>query len=181
MWQKSYENIEGSRWNEDSNKFEKDAFFSATSWLVKSHHVTTSRRAYWSLLLLPGPHGRSHMQTTKMAERRRRREGYRKYMQDNHGKTEMKGTCHICGKNLASTHGFFIEAPIVKQLQTFFEFSEVSLFEVWLHIIFFFQAEDGIRDVERSRGLGDVYKRQLLYTRLTMKNLIGREHSINSQ
>ncbi len=28
---------------------------------------------------------------------------------------------------------------------------------------FFFQAEDGIRDVERSRRLGDVYKRQLLY------------------
>ena len=26
---------------------------------------------------------------------------------------------------------------------------------------FFFQAEDGIRDVERSRGLGDVYKRQI--------------------
>ncbi len=26
--------------------------------------------------------------------------------------------------------------------------------------VFFFQAEDGIRDVERSRGLGDVYKRQ---------------------
>ena len=26
----------------------------------------------------------------------------------------------------------------------------------------FFQAEDGIRDVERSRGLGDVYKRQCL-------------------
>ncbi len=26
--------------------------------------------------------------------------------------------------------------------------------------MFFFQAEDGIRDVERSRGLGDVYKRQ---------------------
>ena len=25
-----------------------------------------------------------------------------------------------------------------------------------------FQAEDGIRDVERSRGLGDVYKRQLI-------------------
>ena len=30
----------------------------------------------------------------------------------------------------------------------------------WLVEIFFFQAEDGIRDVERSRGLGDVYKRQ---------------------
>ena len=27
----------------------------------------------------------------------------------------------------------------------------------------FFQAEDGIRDVERSRGLGDVYKRQHKY------------------
>eukprot|EP00831_Metopus_contortus_P084535 TRINITY_DN9624_c0_g1_i1.p1 TRINITY_DN9624_c0_g1~~TRINITY_DN9624_c0_g1_i1.p1 ORF type:complete len:165 (-),score=46.56 TRINITY_DN9624_c0_g1_i1:89-583(-) len=29
-----------------------------------------------------------------------------------------------------------------------------------LCFFFFFQAEDGIRDVERSRGLGDVYKRQ---------------------
>ena len=28
--------------------------------------------------------------------------------------------------------------------------------------VLFFQAEDGIRDVERSRGLGDVYKRQVL-------------------
>ena len=26
---------------------------------------------------------------------------------------------------------------------------------------FFFQAEDGIRDLVRSRGLGDVYKRQI--------------------
>ena len=29
---------------------------------------------------------------------------------------------------------------------------------------FFFQAEDGIRDLVRSRGLGDVYKRQFLNT-----------------
>ena len=29
-------------------------------------------------------------------------------------------------------------------------------------VIFFFQAEDGIRDLVRSRGLGDVYKRQEL-------------------
>ena len=28
--------------------------------------------------------------------------------------------------------------------------------------VFFFQAEDGIRDLVRSRGLGDVYKRQVL-------------------
>ena len=30
-------------------------------------------------------------------------------------------------------------------------------------VCFFFQAEDGIRDLVRSRGLGDVYKRQSLY------------------
>ena len=34
----------------------------------------------------------------------------------------------------------------------------------WLRYVmlyfFFFQAEDGIRDLVRSRGLGDVYKRQ---------------------
>ena len=29
-----------------------------------------------------------------------------------------------------------------------------------LLVFFFFQAEDGIRDLVRSRGLGDVYKRQ---------------------
>ena len=28
------------------------------------------------------------------------------------------------------------------------------------HRYFFFQAEDGIRDAQESRGLGDVYKRQ---------------------
>ena len=31
---------------------------------------------------------------------------------------------------------------------------------ICLYVIFFFQAEDGIRDLVRSRGLGDVYKRQ---------------------
>ena len=30
-------------------------------------------------------------------------------------------------------------------------------------MLFFFQAEDGIRDLVRSRGLGDVYKRQHLF------------------
>ena len=29
-----------------------------------------------------------------------------------------------------------------------------------LLVIFFFQAEDGIRDAQEARGLGDVYKRQ---------------------
>ena len=31
--------------------------------------------------------------------------------------------------------------------------------------VFFFQAEDGIRDLVRSRGLGDVYKRQIISSR----------------
>mgnify|MGYP003380233269 CR=1 FL=1 len=34
-------------------------------------------------------------------------------------------------------------------------------------LFFFFQAEDGIRDLVRSRGLGDVYKRQS-YTSATL-------------
>ena len=29
-----------------------------------------------------------------------------------------------------------------------------------VYIVFYYQAEDGIRDLVRSRGLGDVYKRQ---------------------
>ena len=40
----------------------------------------------------------------------------------------------------------------------------VSMFIVVLVfylVFFFFQAEDGIRDLVRSRGLGDVYKRQV--------------------
>ena len=35
-------------------------------------------------------------------------------------------------------------------------------FLYFLFFCFFFQAEDGIRDLVRSRGLGDVYKRQEL-------------------
>src|SRR5665811_2532301 len=31
---------------------------------------------------------------------------------------------------------------------------------------FFFQAEDGIRDLVRSRGLGDVYKRQVVINKV---------------
>ena len=31
----------------------------------------------------------------------------------------------------------------------------------FLVYVFFFQAEDGIRDAQESRGLGDVYKRQV--------------------
>ena len=37
--------------------------------------------------------------------------------------------------------------------------TELDKFSV-LSFFFFFQAEDGIRDAQESRGLGDVYKRQ---------------------
>ena len=38
-------------------------------------------------------------------------------------------------------------------------------------LYFFFQAEDGIRDLVRSRGLGDVYKRQGLFHRYGARHL----------
>ena len=37
-----------------------------------------------------------------------------------------------------------------------------------VYTVFFFQAEDGIRDLVRSRGLGDVYKRQECYEGLAV-------------
>ncbi len=39
-----------------------------------------------------------------------------------------------------------------------------------MSFVFFFQAEDGIRDTDRSRGLGDVYKRQD-YTGIILKKV----------
>ena len=46
--------------------------------------------------------------------------------------------------------------------RSLFLFVEVDIyvFCFFFFVIFFFQAEDGIRDLVRSRGLGDVYKRQ---------------------
>ena len=46
---------------------------------------------------------------------------------------------------------------------------------VRLLVFFFFQAEDGIRDLVRSRGLGDVYKRQILV------RMLGRDRFIDRQ
>eukprot|EP00658_Telonema_sp_P-2_P061222 TRINITY_DN49956_c0_g1_i1.p1 TRINITY_DN49956_c0_g1~~TRINITY_DN49956_c0_g1_i1.p1 ORF type:complete len:241 (+),score=68.34 TRINITY_DN49956_c0_g1_i1:67-789(+) len=40
-------------------------------------------------------------------------------------------------------------------------FFYISVITVILCFFFFFQAEDGIRDAQESRGLGDVYKRQV--------------------
>ena len=37
----------------------------------------------------------------------------------------------------------------------------------------FFQAEDGIRDLVRSRGLGDVYKRKVWYLPQLLQGMEG--------
>ena len=37
------------------------------------------------------------------------------------------------------------------------------VYDILFCLFFFFQAEDGIRDAQESRGLGDVYKRQAYY------------------
>ena len=47
--------------------------------------------------------------------------------------------------------------------------------------IFFFQAEDGIRDLVRSRGLGDVYKRQLPRTEMKSTQRIARINALLSR
>ena len=46
--------------------------------------------------------------------------------------------------------------------------------------IFFFQAEDGIRDLVRSRGLGDVYKRQEHNYAKWQRPEASRSHWVNS-
>ena len=38
---------------------------------------------------------------------------------------------------------------------------KIADFFFFISGVFFFQAEDGIRDAQESRGLGDVYKRQI--------------------
>ena len=48
------------------------------------------------------------------------------------------------------------------------------MFFIALFFVFFFQAEDGIRDQPRSRGLGDVYKRQFYDSGMTS---YGKDHT----
>ena len=47
-------------------------------------------------------------------------------------------------------------------------------------MVFLFQAEDGIRDLVRSRGLGDVYKRQGIgtVTKVAIENLLAQMDDI---
>ena len=45
--------------------------------------------------------------------------------------------------------------------------------DVSVLMVFFFQAEDGIRDAQESRGLGDVYKRQV-YVHALVGQVVGQ-------
>ena len=56
---------------------------------------------------------------------------------------------------------------IPKDGRQFFNLNRCTLMKLQ---IFFFQAEDGIRDSSTSRGLGDVYKRQDLYSLIARKS-----------
>ena len=47
-----------------------------------------------------------------------------------------------------------------------------------MFVVFFFQAEDGIRYLVRSRGLGDVYKRQALIKISDI--IVGRKGNVGS-
>ena len=42
---------------------------------------------------------------------------------------------------------------------------------MFVFFYFFFQAEGGIRDAQESRGLGDVYKRQMALIRTDVKDV----------
>ena len=53
----------------------------------------------------------------------------------------------------------------------------IFFFLFFLCFVFFFQAEDGIRDLVRSRGLGDVYKRQSLVIR---QNIYPKQRIVTS-
>eukprot|EP00658_Telonema_sp_P-2_P083394 TRINITY_DN9017_c0_g1_i1.p1 TRINITY_DN9017_c0_g1~~TRINITY_DN9017_c0_g1_i1.p1 ORF type:complete len:142 (+),score=23.19 TRINITY_DN9017_c0_g1_i1:29-454(+) len=46
----------------------------------------------------------------------------------------------------------------------YYNFFYGRLYVMLVFFFFFFQAEDGIRDAQESRGLGDVYKRQVSST-----------------
>ena len=48
----------------------------------------------------------------------------------------------------------------------------IDIIKIKVIYCFFFQAEDGIRDLVRSRGLGDVYKRQERTLRLKVRERV---------
>ena len=68
--------------------------------------------------------------------------------------------------------------------------SKIIVLSYLVMLFFFFQAEDGIRDLVRSRGLGDVYKRQVTITnskskffwmKYKFRKTFGRNSSFSSE
>ena len=60
--------------------------------------------------------------------------------------------CHVDGYDTCACRAYFGVVVV---------FGALCFFFFLFSFLFFFQAEDGIRDLVRSRGLGDVYKRQV--------------------
>ena len=60
------------------------------------------------------------------------------------------------------TCGLYVSMLVssISSRYVFYLFIVIGRCSVCVCMFFFFQAEDGIRDLVRSRGLGDVYKRQ---------------------
>eukprot|EP00658_Telonema_sp_P-2_P028007 TRINITY_DN21544_c0_g1_i4.p1 TRINITY_DN21544_c0_g1~~TRINITY_DN21544_c0_g1_i4.p1 ORF type:complete len:100 (+),score=12.79 TRINITY_DN21544_c0_g1_i4:2-301(+) len=64
---------------------------------------------------------------------------------------------------LCNASFFFSHAFTLFLLYVYISFLYFYIFFFYFSLVFFFfffQAEDGIRDAQESRGLGDVYKRQ---------------------
>ena len=55
---------------------------------------------------------------------------------------------------------YAVDSTIYPYLSFAFVYCLLMFVFLIFFVFFFFQAEDGIRDLVRSRGLGDVYKRQ---------------------
>ena len=58
-------------------------------------------------------------------------------------------------------HGVFDSRLILTNIYHICTVLVLRFFFFFCSFFFFFKAEDGIRDLVRSRGLGDVYKRQV--------------------
>ena len=69
------------------------------------------------------------------------------------------------GKLKKSLGIFFWLFFLISLLFLWFIYSNIKCIEKCTFLLFFFQAEDGIRDRSPSRGLGDVYKRQCIHSR----------------
>jgi len=140
MWQKSYENIKGSRWNEDSNKFEKDAFFSATSWLVKSHHVSTSRCVRTGLYSCSQAH--TVEVTCKQQKWRWGEEEDATYMRNSKPriiveKLKWRELVTYVVKILLALMDSSLKLQFLSSCKHFSNFRRLVYLNLWLHIVFF--------------------------------------------